>query len=592
LKIKYIDGRRLYYAVLAGGHAVIRDRDFLNKINVFPVPDADTGTNLASTMRAIRRRASAFRSPKETLASIADAALNGARGNSGLIFAQFLVGLSLEIRNDIRLTAGQFAEAVHRAARHARQAVVNPVEGTMLTVIQDWAEAIYRERHRLEDFVELMTLSLREAERSLKDTTRRLAVLARAGVVDAGAKGFFDFIEGISHFIRKGDIKAVLETGEQDIRVETEPLESRNNLTTRYCTEALIVGERLDAAALRAMAHEVGESVVVAGTDSKLRVHVHTDRPAELFTGIERLGEIVEVKADDMRRQYEAGHARVCDTAIITDSTCDLPDELLDRHQVHMIPFLLSFGGSVFLDRMTMTSEKFYRFLESSREAPKSAQPSLEAVQRQVEFLANHYPSMIALTISDKLTGIYGQLEGLKASLKLPDFHVVNSRNISAGLGMLVLRAAQAVEAGEPAAAVAEKARQWASQTRLYVDVRTLKYMVRGGRVSRAKGLLAAALNIKPIISLDSEGKAVALGKSFSRRGNTRKILAMIEQESCGRKTWNYAVVHARNPERAAYYGEKLAGILGKPPLFINEISPVIGAHNGIGVVGICLMYE
>jgi DegV family protein with EDD domain len=155
-----------------------------------------------------------------------------------------------------------------------------------------------------------------------------------------------------------------------------------------------------------------------------------------------------------------------------------------------------------------------------------------------------------------------------------------------------VLRAAQAVEAGEPAAAVADKARQWASRTRLYVDVRTLKYMVRGGRVSRAKGLLAAVLNIKPIISLDAEGKAVALGKSFSRRGNAKKILSMIEKESRGQKVWNYAVVHARNPERAAYYAEKLAGILGKPPLFINEISPVIGVHNGIGVVGVCLMYE
>ena len=98
MKIRYLDGNRLYYAFLAGGQAVIRDQAYLNKINVFPVPDSDTGTNLASTMRSIAERARASRSANITLDSIADAALLGARGNSGLIFAQFLYGLSQEIR--------------------------------------------------------------------------------------------------------------------------------------------------------------------------------------------------------------------------------------------------------------------------------------------------------------------------------------------------------------------------------------------------------------------------------------------------------------------------------------------------------------
>jgi DegV family protein with EDD domain len=116
--------------------------------------------------------------------------------------------------------------------------------------------------------------------------------------------------------------------------------------------------------------------------------------------------------------------------------------------------------------------------------------------------------------------------------------------------------------------------------------------MVRGGRVSPLKGLLAGLLNIKPIISLDGEGRAVAVGKSFSRRRNMKKIVQMIGRAAAGRRVWNYAVVHAQNPYRALHYAEELGPVLGRKPAFIMDISPVIGVHNGIGVVGICLMFE
>src|SRR5512137_257306 len=180
MKIRYLDGARLYYAFLAGGEAVIRDQAYLDRINVFPVPDSDTGTNLASTMRAIAERARASRSVRATLHSIADAALHGARGNSGLIFAQFLYGLSQEVHEEKRLTARHFAEGVRRAVQHARKAILTPVEGTMLTVLHDWAEALYAERLKKADFAELLSDSLRAAERSLRETPRKLAVLARA----------------------------------------------------------------------------------------------------------------------------------------------------------------------------------------------------------------------------------------------------------------------------------------------------------------------------------------------------------------------------------------------------------------------------
>ncbi len=594
MKIRYLDGNRLYYAFLAGGEAVIRDQAYLNRINVFPVPDADTGTNLASTMRSIAERARSFRSARATLGSIADAALLGARGNSGLIFAQFLYGLSQEVREESRLTPHGFAESARRAVQHARRAILTPVEGTMLTVIHDWAEALYAERLKRSDFAELLAHSLQAAERSLKDTPKKLAVLARAGVVDAGAKGFFDFLEGVVGFIRKGSLKAVRRTRAEELPEPPEVHAGRSTLTKRYCAEALLVGEGLDFAAVQELVRRSGESAIVAGSSGKIRLHVHTDDAAGLFFELQKHGAIQDIKADDMLRQYEAAHDRKSRIAVLTDSACDLPGPLLDDHQVHVIPFNLFFGDSLFLDKVTIEPDKFYDLLRTRPEMPKSAQPSQANVQRVLGFLAGHYESVVAVAISGGLTGFYGQLVKAREELG-PDASrvaVVDSRHLSASEGLVVLRVLEAVRAGRPFEAIARDAEGWVKATRLWVDIRTLKYMVRGGRVSPLKGLLAAVLNIKPIVTLDAEGKAAILGKSFSRRANMKKILGLIRRETAGRRVWNYGIVHAQDPVRAGRYAEALEGMLGRPPAFVSEVSPVVGAHNGIGVVGVALTFE
>jgi DegV family protein with EDD domain len=592
MKIKYLDGRRLYYAVLAGGRAVIRDQHYLNQINVFPVPDSDTGTNLAATMRSIAERARAFPSAELTLGSIADAALVGARGNSGIIFAQFLLGLSQEVKNQVRLSTRHFAESARRAVQHARRSILSPVEGTMITLLHDWAESIYEQRLKMNDFVELLSYSLHIAEKSLEETPQRLEILARAGVVDAGAKGFFDFLEGIVTFIRRGDLKEAIRAETAPLLPATEVHAARHSVTRRYCCEALITGRDLDVDAVRAAVQASGESAIVAGSRSKVRLHVHTDTPADLFSRLRPFGTIAEIKADDMLRQYEAAHQKRFPIALVTDSACDLPREIMDEYQVHVVPFSLSFGDSLFLDKITITPDEFYRLLKSSPETPRTAQPSQATVQRHFEFLAAHYEKIMAVTISSGLTGFYGQALAARDSVAPEKIHVVDSRQLSAAQGLLVLRVAEAVKAGSSAEDIAARAGDWVAKTKLWADIRTLKYMVRGGRVSPLKGLLAGLLNIKPIISLDGEGRAVAVGKSFSRRRNMKKIVQMIGRAAAGRRVWNYAVVHAQNPYRALHYAEELGPVLGRKPAFIMDISPVIGVHNGIGVVGICLMFE
>ena len=165
--VNEMDGRRLYYTFIAGARKVIAHQVELNKINVFPVNDGDTGTNLASTIRAVVDSLSPHRSYKITADRIAETTLVNARGNSGIIFAQFLHGMSSETGNFKTITIKQFAESVKNSVRYIYEAVANPVEGTMLTVIKDWANYIYENRNRITDFNQLFIGSIDILNRSL-----------------------------------------------------------------------------------------------------------------------------------------------------------------------------------------------------------------------------------------------------------------------------------------------------------------------------------------------------------------------------------------------------------------------------------------
>ncbi len=592
MKIRYVNGRRLYYAFLAGGNAVIQDQDYLNKINVFPVADADTGTNLAATMRSIAEGTVVSSSLKKTFRSIADAALAGARGNSGLIFAQFIHSLSDEVEHERHLTVHSFAEKVRSAVQSVYRAILSPVEGTMLTVMREWAEAVHQQAAKTADFVDLLSFSHQAARRSLVATPKRLSVLAKAGVVDAGAKGFVDFIEGVLHFTKAGKLRQIPKAETLAPEIEHRVHSFKNEMTHRYCAEALLQGQKMDIERIRTLVQASGESAIVAGSEQKIRLHVHTNSPSDLFFGLKDLGSIVQIKVDDMRRQYEAGHRRKHSVALVTDSSCDLPPEFIEEHQIQVIPFNLSFGETLFLDKLTITPGQFYSLLKTSRDHPKTSQASVATVQSLFSFLATHYDSILAFNISDKLSGACAFSRQAAGKITNKKITVIDSRNLSLSLGLIVKRAAEALEQGATHDEIARQAEEWIAKTRVWVDIATLKYLVRGGRISPMKGLVAKALHLKPIITLDAEGRGYPFGKSFSRKGNMKKILALVRGFAVEGKVWNTAVVHAQALSRAQAYARKLEEMFGRPPAFVMDVSPVVGAHNGIGVVGIAAMLE
>jgi len=590
-----MDGRNLYYTFIAGAKKVIEHQIELNRINVFPVNDGDTGTNLASTIRSVIDSLHPNRSYKITADRIAEATLLNARGNSGIIFAQFFYGLSVEIGDFKSITLRQFAESIQGSVRYVYEAVADPVEGTMLTVIREWAEYIYQTWHKFSDFNHLMVSSYEVLSKSLLETKSKLKVLARNNVVDAGAKGFVLFVEGIIEFIQSRNIKELLLSKSETSsfpKIE-EVIPEKPDL--RYCTEAVIRNSNLDNAALKNILSKYGDSLVIAGSDKIRRLHIHTNTPAELFDELRSTGTMTFQKADDMVRQSQAVYDRKWNIAIVTDSTCDLSQELIDRYQINMLPINISFGENHYLDKITMKPAQFYRLLDECPDYPKSAQVNESSFVNLYSHLASHYDSIIAIHLSDKLSGTFNS--SLKAARSVSSefnkpISVINSKNLSGALGLIVFKTAQAIEAGLPHDEIVRLTEGWVKKARIFVSVRTLKYMVRGGRVSAVKGLIAKILNINPIVSLDETGKAIVFDKAFNQRSNMEKVMSHIRASLTDNKIWNYIVLHANNEDAASWYMEKMETLTGMKPVSIVNISPVIGANAGVGAASVALLFE
>ncbi|MDP4291505.1 MAG: DegV family protein [Bacteroidota bacterium] len=592
-QLTLIDGNKWYYGFLSGAKKIIENQKHINKINVFPVPDGDTGTNLASTLRSIIDNTTPHSSCERTAESIADAALEGARGNSGIIFAQFLYGISNGMKDKEKIDIRTFAEIMLDSVKYAYDAIANPIEGTMISVIKAWAEFLYYIKDSADDFIKFLLAGLEKAKEALIKTTTQLKALAKMNVVDAGAQGFVMFLEGMLEFLISG-IKA--DVGKVTIE-EDQTIDSiqHEEITFRYCTEALFSGEKLDKHGIRDQIIHLGDSVAVAGSPEKLRVHIHTDHPEKVLARLSKQGVIISQKVDDMVMQNEVIQNRRHPVALMTDSTCDLPKEWMDEHQIHFVSLNLFLDGNQYLDKVTMTADQFYDMMDKSPDFPTTSQPSITDITNKFNFLTTHYDSVIAVHASSGLSGTYSN--SFTAADKISSqsgkkISVVDSQALTGTLGLLMYRAALALDEGISHDELVLKIEEWKKKTLLYVNPYTMKNFVRGGRVSKTKGFIAKILNVKPVISM-KDGVADILDKAYSLKANQRMVLRYVDKAIKEQgKIWKYCIVHANNIAGAKSFGEKVEALVGMEPAYYYNISPVVGVNGGTNTLAVCMMFE
>ena len=313
MAITMIDAELLQKAFIAGAHNLEKNKDYINELNVFPVPDGDTGSNMSLTIMAAAREVGALVNPtlNDLSKTISGGSLRGARGNSGVILSQLLRGFCKEIKDKKAITTTVLADGFVRGVETAYKAVMKPKEGTILTVAKGMAEKaieMAEERVSVEEFAEAV---IAEGDFVLSKTPEMLPVLAEAGVVDSGGQGLMEFLKGAYRGLMGEEIalddKAVAASGSKAPAMSSENIDT-SDIKFGYCTEFIIMLEKeynMDIEAdFKEYLTSIGDSLVVVSDDEIVKVHVHTNHPGLAFERALQYGSLTSMKIDNMREEH------------------------------------------------------------------------------------------------------------------------------------------------------------------------------------------------------------------------------------------------------------------------------------------------
>jgi len=603
MRIQYLDGVRLRRALVAGCDFVQQRRAELNRINVFPVPDGDTGTNLALTASAI---ADHLRSLDETrldrvAGEAADAAILGARGNCGMILSHFLLGFAEAIRAHERVDAERFARAMTAAVEHVYRSLERPVEGTIITVMREVAEEAAA--GRTTDFADLLELLLVRARDACARTPELLPALRSAGVVDAGALGFVHLLEGMGAYVH-GDPFTTLDATAPyaDVPAAAAQVEyPAQNEIFRFCTEALVRGDALpESDTARAWLRERGDSLIVIRGADVLKVHIHTDDPDDVFDYLRTLGTLVTHKAEDMQVQHAAveraasAHVQLArrPISIVADSGCDLPDEVVRAHGIHVVPLMIVFEHEALRDRVDIDADTFLERLRRG-EHPTTSQPAPKAFIDAYRAAAGDGETVLAVVLSSTLSGTFGSAEA--AAKRIEDAPLVLHDSLAASMlqGLLVLKAAELAELGRDAHDIARELTRIRAQSGMLFTVDVFDNLLKSGRVGRGQVMIAGLLDIRPILEIGHDGSVHPIAKVRGRAHVPDRMLqtlrARIPRDP---KRLRFAIVHVGCEEKAASFAGMLRDEWGNRDVIITRASPVLATHLGVGAWGVAWMLE
>lgn len=319
--IQYIDGKKLREMFVSGANNLQNHKDLVDKLNVFPVPDGDTGTNMSLTISyAIKEL---LKVNDDNITDIGKAlskgSLMGARGNSGVILSQIIRGIAKSVEGKDKLSSEDLAEAFKNGADTAYKAVIKPIEGTILTVVRESGDYAIKISKKEKDLLKFLELFIKEANESLERTPDLLKNLKDAGVVDSGGKGLVLIYDGMYKAL-KGSPVVLRDSSSSNVgNIEI----SKNSVSSEdikygYCTEFILESDKIDDSAIRDIMMPYGDSLAVVGDEGVIKVHVHTNDPGNAIQEALKYGQLLTIKIENMRVQHENTLLEVPDDSAIS----------------------------------------------------------------------------------------------------------------------------------------------------------------------------------------------------------------------------------------------------------------------------------
>lgn len=624
---------------VGGGRWLTLHRRFLNRLNVYPVPDGDTGTNMSFTVRGALRALKGAHS-SETVGQTAQRAASGAlweaHGNSGVIFSQILHGFACSLGDRNEASIQDLTAALHQSADFAYRALQNPAEGTILSFIRILGEQaeFFLRRSEKSDLVSFLRTILIESRYffDFKDGDERPEALRQAQTADAGALGLYFFFVGMLR-VAQGRSLSWCERDKEEIAfIEKLKFGAADSFsfiqvpTYQYCSEFLLTDCQNDIKnKIEAELAPLGDSLVIAQTPKLLKIHMHTDCPQTVSNILLRYGHLIDSKKDDLAEQCVSRRREIlwgksCEVQIpsykvapkddriliVTDSTCDLDPKLLRTLEVVSVPLRINLNGRSYIDGYDLSSNQLVELLSSQkdREEISTAHPS----PHDFASIYRAYPNnkIISLHPSAFLSGSYNAA-CQAASCVDPEqkrIKVVNSNSISVGLGCLVTEVADFITAN-PQTDLYEMSAYINSligKIHLLFTVPSLQYLIRGGRLRTPKQKLERLSQAYHIFSYHGETSIAPLARSQNLHKALYDMAQRVKAEDEEHKIRKIFIVRSPNLKSAQNIGaldvsqaiasfDRELGKLNLPaPIIRTETGCAISVHCGAGAVGVAYL--
>jgi len=411
----YLTPKELKRMMLFSWERVERDKEEINKINVFPVPDQDTGTNLAKTLLGIKEEIK--NKEFDNLSKISESALNGAmtaaQGNAGIIYTGFLAGFLPSLEDKSQVDSQGLARAFRQGLERAVSSIQDPKEGTILDVIRAAAETFEKEAPKEKNIVIILQKATGKAQQALLETQAKMEILKKANVVDAGGLGFLMILESYVDALdgeEEKEMKVVLLREEKPSEKVRRFIQTISN---RYEVVALIEEPEMEEITLKQKLGQFGNSLDIVSVGNKVKIHIHTDFVDEVKDIIRNSGKVQNIRIEDMAREAAGEESlRNVSIGIIVDQEADLTPKIIERYEIKTLPY--SFNNQEFVSVCEKQLEKFR--------------------------------SLLVIVTSSGINSNYQQ--AMKARLGLPDprkIYVLNSNNVSAGQALLILKAIELI---------------------------------------------------------------------------------------------------------------------------------------------------
>ena len=590
-KLSTLNGKQLYDAIAVGIENLVAHQKTLDEINVFPVPDGDTGTNMVFTLIPVIKdyKDYDFDRADDAIKLISNTALESARGNSGTIIAQFFYGLKKSFENLETISVKNFAAGLRHGYDSAIDSLTKPEEGTIITVMRDVAVAAEEiVNDGCDDYIIFVKHIFKEAEQSLKSTKKLLKILKKSDVVDSGALGYVLLIQGALNLVERGQGRRI-QTTHLDISYEIEKIEGLNRdvdftIENKFCTECVVVGDNINRNELKAKITDFGDSMVIAGSSERVKVHIHTNEPAKLFKMCNVYGTVIDKKVDDMTKQEKSMHQHGASSiVIITDSTADLPDEYLKEVQVVSVKY--SFGRQQHIDKVTQTNKEFYHQMANDPNHPKTSQPTSRDFIKMYNFVSSHYQNIVSIHLSKLLSGTYQSAENGSKNINKANIQIIDSQTAGVALGLLTMHAVDLKQAGKSYTEIINSVEAIKEDTEIYLLLYDLTYAVRGGRVPSKVKTIANLFRLTPILTAKS-GKLKIAGVLKGKSNIVSKFSKYITKKISTDYDYRMLIAHADSQKNGELLQNSIINNCNNiQSNYLLELGGGLGCHAGPGAI-------